>query len=80
MKMFASERSILRSVGMLCALGGLIFTTESNLAEPIRTRITLPIEIMGADGSVGAVSDQHAPGLSYPSTFAMVTGTWVGAP
>lgn len=91
--MFASERSILRSVGMLCALGGLIFTTESNLAEPIRTRITLPIEIMGADGSVGAVSVDMPPasaiqvrslwlqvhGLECPdlASVRVNTGPWI---
>ena len=41
---------------MLCAFAGLIFTADSNLGRTLRTRITLPIEIMGAEGSVAAVS------------------------
>jgi hypothetical protein len=61
---------------MLCALAGSIFWTDANLAEPERARSTLPVEIMGTEGSVAAVTIElpHASATQVSSLWLQVHG------
>ena len=76
MQVFSSEQSTLRSVLMLCALAGSIFWTDANLAEPKRARSTLPVEIMGTEGSMAAVTIElpHASATQVSSLWLQVHG------
>jgi hypothetical protein len=72
MKVFSSERSRRCFVWMVCAFAGSIFWTEANLAEPPSSRTTLPIEVMGVEGTVAAVT------VELPQTSAQqVSSLWL---
>ena len=89
-----SLRSVaLRFVWMLCAFTGSILSTDANLAETIRAQTTLPIEIMGPEGTVAAVTIElpqasarqvsflwlQVHGLEYPdlASVRVNDGTWI---
>jgi cytochrome c553 len=55
MQVFSSQQGMLRCVPMLCALAASMFCTTPAPAEPVRAPVTLPVEVMGAQGSVAAV-------------------------
>lgn len=76
MQVFPSEPGTLHRVLILCALAGAVFWPDSNLAEPIKTPPTLPIEIMGAEGSVAAVTIE----IPQAKSAHMVASTWTGIP
>jgi hypothetical protein len=72
MQVLLSEQSSWRRVWMLCALAGSVFWSHANLAEPIKAPTTLPIEVMGAEGSVATVS------IEIPQTSAtQVSSLWL---
>ena len=93
MQVFLSEQGTLRHVGMVCALAGLVLWSHANLAEAIRTPTPLPIEIMGAEGTVAAVTIEipqasarqvsslwlQIHGLEYPdlASLRVNTGAWI---
>ena len=57
---------------MVCAFAGSIFWTEANLAEPPSSPTTLPIEVMGVEGTVAAVT------VELPQTSALqVSSLWL---
>ena len=78
---------------MLCAFTGSILSTDANLAETIRAQTTLPIEIMGSEGSVASVTLElpqasarqvsflwlQIHGLEYPdlASVRLNDGNWV---
>jgi cytochrome c553 len=55
MRVLSSKRGTLRSVCMLCAFAGSMSQADFNLAQPLQPPVTLPVEIMGPEGSVAAV-------------------------
>jgi hypothetical protein len=72
MQVLLSDQSSWRRVWMLCALAGSVFWSPANLAEPIQSPTTLPIEVMGAEGSVATVS------IEIPQTSAtQVSSLWL---
>jgi hypothetical protein len=93
MQVFSNEHSTLRSVLVLCMFAGSIFRTDANLAEPVKARIALPVEIMGPEGTVVPVTVELADGsasqvsflwlqihgLEYPDLASVRVngGTWV---
>ena len=56
MKVFSSAPGTWRRLWMLCALTGLVLWPDMNLAQSITAPTILPVEIMGAEGSVAAVT------------------------
>lgn len=56
MKVFSSEPGTWRRLWMLCALTGLVLWPDMNLAQSMTAPTILPVEIMGAEGSVAAVT------------------------
>jgi hypothetical protein len=88
-----SKQGTYRRVLMLCTLAGSVFWSDANLAEPISRPIALPIEIMGAEGSVATVTIKipqasasqvswlwlQIHGLEYPdlASFRVNGGAWV---
>jgi hypothetical protein len=93
MRVFSSEQSTLRAVFMHCLFAGSIFCSGANLAEPIKARTALPVEIMGPEGTVAAVTIElplaaarqvsslwlQVHGLEYPdlASVRVNDGTWV---
>lgn len=55
-KVFSREPRTRRRLLMLCPLAGSVFCHDTLLAQPITAPTTLPIEIMGAEGSMAAVT------------------------
>jgi hypothetical protein len=92
MQVLPNERSGLRW-RMLCLFAGSIFWTGAILAEPIKAQITLPLEIMGAEGSEGGVTIEltqasarqasalwlQVHGLEYPdlASVRVNDGAWI---
>jgi hypothetical protein len=64
MQVFRSEERKWRRMWMLCALAASLFWPQASPAEPITAPIPLPIEVMGAEGSIATVS------LEIPQCFA----------
>jgi hypothetical protein len=93
MRVFSSEQSTVRAAWMLCVFAGLIFWTGANLAEPIRARTVLPVEIMGPEGTVSEVTVElpltaarqvsslwlQVHGLEYPdlASVRVNDGAWI---
>jgi cytochrome c553 len=93
MRVFSSQQGMLRCVPMLCALAASMFCTTPTLAEPLRAPVTLPVEVMGAEGSVAAVTVDiptasarqvkslwlQMHGLEYPdlASVRVNNGPWV---
>src|ERR1700733_9060648 len=93
MRVFSIEQSTLRAVFMHCLFAGSIFCSGANLAEPIKARTALPVEIMGPEGTVAAVTIElplaaarqvsslwlQVHGLEYPdlASVRVNDGAWV---
>ena len=83
----------MRLMWMLCALAGSIFWTDTNPAQTIPARTTLPVEIMGTEGTEAAVALElpqasarqvsclwlQIHGLEYPdlASVRVNDGAWV---
>jgi hypothetical protein len=93
MQVFSSKQGTLRSVCMLCVLAASLFRTAPTLADPVTAPVTLPVEVMGAEGSVAAVTVDipqasarqvkslwlQMHGLEYPdlASVRVNNGSWV---
>jgi hypothetical protein len=93
MQVFLSKQGTWRRVLILCTLAGSVSWSDTNLAEPITAPIALPIEIMGAEGSVATVTMEipqasasqvsslwlQVHGLEYPdlASLRVNDGPWV---
>lgn len=71
-RVFLIEQNLLRAAWMLCLFAGSICWAGANAAETIKARTVLPIEIMGPEGTVAAVT------VEIPSTAAgEVSSLWL---
>ena len=93
MQVFLSKQDTWRRVLILCTLAASVSWSDATLAEPIRAPITLPIEVMGTEGSVTTVTMDipqssaaqvsslwlQVHGLEYPdlASFRVNDGAWV---
>jgi hypothetical protein len=93
MKVFSSEQRTRRRLWMLCTLAGSVFWPNTLPAQHITPPTTLPIEIMGPEGSLAAVTIEipqasasqvsslwlQVHGLEYPdmASFRVNNGKWV---
>lgn len=58
MQVLLSKQGTRRRVWLLCTLAGSVFWPHTHLAEQFSAPITLPIEVMGADGSMATVTTE----------------------
>jgi cytochrome c553 len=65
MEVFSSKPGTLRCAYIFGALAVSLLWTIPTLAEPVKTPVTLPVEVMGAEGSVAAVTVE-LPQASVP--------------
>jgi cytochrome c553 len=93
MQVFSRKQGTLLCAGMLCALAVSIVCTVPNLAELVKAPVTLPVEVVGPEGFVVAVTVElpqgsaaqikslwlQIHGLEYPdlASVRVNQGTWV---